>query len=67
MVASIQQKLTFEEFLNWDDGSDRAFELIQGIAMPLREPTAKIDLFPTIFVLILSLKRQALPSFGAPL
>jgi len=48
MVASIQQKLTFEEFLNWDDGSDRAFELIQGIAMPLREPTAEIDPFPNL-------------------
>ncbi|MGB7440203.1 MAG: Uma2 family endonuclease [Coleofasciculaceae cyanobacterium] len=41
MVAIIQQKLTFEEFLNWDDGSNRSFELVQGIAMPLSEPTAK--------------------------
>jgi Uma2 family endonuclease len=32
--------MTFEEFLSWDDGSDRNFELIDGIPMPLVEPTA---------------------------
>ncbi len=41
MVAIVQKKLTFEEFLNWDDGSSRSFELVNGVAMPLREPTAK--------------------------
>ncbi|MFM7424294.1 MAG: Uma2 family endonuclease [Elainella sp.] len=33
--------MTFEEFLNWDDGSDRSFELVNGTAMPLSEPNAK--------------------------
>jgi len=41
MVAIVQKPLTFEEFLNWDDGSGRSFELFQGVAMPLSEPTAK--------------------------
>ncbi|NER23562.1 MAG: Uma2 family endonuclease [Symploca sp. SIO1B1] len=41
MVAIVQKPLTFEDFLNWDDGSSRSFELFQGVAMPLSEPTAK--------------------------
>jgi len=41
MVAIAQEPLTFEEFLAWDDGSGRSFELIKGVAMPLSEPTAK--------------------------
>lgn len=41
MVAIVQKNLTFEEFLNWDDGSGRSFELVNGVAMPLSEPTAK--------------------------
>jgi Uma2 family endonuclease len=32
--------MTFEEFLIWDDGSERRFELIDGIPMPLLEPNA---------------------------
>jgi Putative restriction endonuclease len=41
MVAIVKPTLTFEEFLNWDDGSGRSFELVNGVAMPLSEPTAK--------------------------
>lgn len=41
MIAIAQQTFTFEEFLAWDDGSGRSFELVQGVAMPLSEPTAK--------------------------
>ena len=41
MIAIAQKTLDFEEFLNWDDGSGRSFELINGVAMPLSEPTAK--------------------------
>ncbi|NEP62234.1 MAG: Uma2 family endonuclease [Symploca sp. SIO2G7] len=41
MVAIVQKPLTFEDFLNWDDCSGRSFELFQGVAMPLSEPTAK--------------------------
>ena len=40
MVAA-QKTLSFEEFLNWDDDSGRSFELVNGVAMPLSEPTAK--------------------------
>ncbi|MEG5050606.1 MULTISPECIES: Uma2 family endonuclease [unclassified Microcoleus] len=41
MVASAQKTLSFEEFLNWDDDSGRSFELVNGVAMPLSEPTTK--------------------------
>jgi hypothetical protein len=41
MVAIAKTILTFEDFLNWDDGSGRSFELVNGVAMPLSEPTAK--------------------------
>ena len=41
MVAIAQKTFSFEEFLNWDDDSGRSFELVNGVAMPLSEPTAK--------------------------
>ncbi|MEZ2276399.1 MAG: Uma2 family endonuclease [Microcoleus sp.] len=41
MIAIAQKTLSFEEFLNWDDESGRSFELVNGVAMPLSEPTAK--------------------------
>lgn len=41
MVAIAQKTLSFEEFLNWNDESGRSFELVNGVAMPLSEPTAK--------------------------
>jgi Uma2 family endonuclease len=41
MVAIVKKLLTFEAFLNWDDGTDRAFELVNGVAMPLSEPNAR--------------------------
>ncbi|MCC3575669.1 MAG: Uma2 family endonuclease [Microcoleus sp. PH2017_40_RAT_O_B] len=41
MIAIAEKNLSFEEFLNWDDGSGRSFELVNGVAMPLSEPTAK--------------------------
>lgn len=41
MVAIAQKTLSFEEFLNWDDESGRSFELVNGVAIPLSEPTAK--------------------------
>ena len=41
MIAIAQKNLSFEEFLNCDDDSGRSFELVNGVAMPLSEPTAK--------------------------
>jgi Uma2 family endonuclease len=41
MVAIAQKTLSFEEFLNRDDFSGKSFELVNGVAMPLSEPTAK--------------------------
>jgi Uma2 family endonuclease len=41
MVAIAQKTLSFEEFLNRDDESGRSFELVNGVAMPLSEPTAQ--------------------------
>jgi Uma2 family endonuclease len=40
MYAAITQPLTFEEFLAWDDGSGRTFELLDGLPVPLSEPNA---------------------------
>jgi Uma2 family endonuclease len=40
MYASVTPSLTFEEFLSWDDGSGRTFELIKGVPVPLSEPNA---------------------------
>ncbi|BAZ52895.1 hypothetical protein NIES4103_55600 [Nostoc sp. NIES-4103] len=40
MYATVTQPLTFEEFLVWDDGSGRQFELLDGIPGPLSEPNA---------------------------
>jgi len=40
-VTPIETKpFTFEAFLAWDDGSDRSFELVDGIPVPLVEPNA---------------------------
>lgn len=36
----IQKSLTFEEFLAWDDGSGRSFELRDGFPMPYTDPNA---------------------------
>ncbi len=40
MYAAVTKPLTFEEFLAWDDGSGRTFELLDGIPVPLAEPNA---------------------------
>jgi Uma2 family endonuclease len=40
-MAIAAPPLTFAEFLTWDDGSGRSFELLNGVAMPLSEPNAK--------------------------
>lgn len=40
-APTIQTPLTFEEFLAWDDGSGRSFELRDGFPMPISEPNAK--------------------------
>jgi Uma2 family endonuclease len=40
MYAAVTQSLTFEEFLAWDDGSGRDFELMDGVPVPLPEPNA---------------------------
>jgi Uma2 family endonuclease len=40
MYAPVPHPLTFEEFLSWDDGSGRSFELVDGIPVPLSEPNA---------------------------
>jgi Uma2 family endonuclease len=40
MYAAVAKPLTFEEFLAWDDGSGREFELLDGVPVPLSEPNA---------------------------
>ena len=39
-IITQAEPMTFEEFLQWDDGSDRSFELIDGIPVPVDEPNA---------------------------
>lgn len=39
-APAIQTPLTFEEFLAWDDGSGRDFELRDGLPMPYTDPNA---------------------------
>ncbi|NJK65793.1 MAG: Uma2 family endonuclease [Microcoleus sp. CSU_2_2] len=40
MIQAVPKLLTFDEFLNWDDGTDRTFELIDGVPMPISAPNA---------------------------
>jgi Uma2 family endonuclease len=40
MVQVALKPLTFDEFLAWDDGTGRNFELIDGFPMPLNDPNA---------------------------
>lgn len=40
MYVTVTKPLTFEEFLTWDDGSGRDFELLDGVPIPLSEPNA---------------------------
>jgi len=40
MYTILTKPLTFEEFLTWDDGSGRSFELFYGVPVPLSEPNA---------------------------
>jgi Uma2 family endonuclease len=40
MYVPVAAPLTFEEFLTWDDGSGRSFELADGIPVPISEPNA---------------------------
>ncbi|MFB2876086.1 Uma2 family endonuclease [Floridanema aerugineum] len=40
MYAIVTKPLSFEEFLAWDDGSGREFELVDGVPVPLSEPNA---------------------------
>jgi Putative restriction endonuclease len=39
-VERLEKPLTFEEFLTWDDGSGRDFELHDGYPMPISDPNA---------------------------
>lgn len=40
MYATVTKPLTFEEFLAWNDGSGRDFELLDGVPVPLSEQNA---------------------------
>ena len=42
-APTIEKPLTFEEFLAWDDGSGRDFELSDGFSMPIVDPNAKYE------------------------
>jgi Uma2 family endonuclease len=40
-MYTVTKPMTFEEFLAWDDGSGRDFELRDGFPMPIVDPNAK--------------------------
>ena len=40
LIPATIRDLTFNEFLLWDDGTDRSFELLDGMPVPLSEPNA---------------------------
>ena len=40
LIPTTIRDLTFDEFLLWDDGTDRSFELLDGMPVPLSEPNA---------------------------
>ncbi len=40
LIPITTRHLSFEAFLLWDDGSDRNFELLDGIPVPMSEPNA---------------------------
>jgi Uma2 family endonuclease len=41
MDTTLTKPMTFEEFLAWDDGSGRDYELRDGFPMPIVDPNAK--------------------------
>lgn len=41
MYTTVTQPMTFEQFLAWDDGSGRDYELRDGFPMPIVDPNAK--------------------------
>ena len=40
LISATIRDFTFDEFLIWDDGTDRSFELLDGMPVPLSEPNA---------------------------
>jgi hypothetical protein len=55
MYATAERPLTFEEFLTWDDGSGRSFELRDGFPMSISDPSAKHeDVADDIYSLLLN-------------
>ncbi|MGJ3252079.1 MAG: Uma2 family endonuclease [Elainellaceae cyanobacterium] len=40
MVQSISTPMTFDDFLEWDDGTERSFELIDGVPVAITDPNA---------------------------
>jgi hypothetical protein len=59
MYATAAEPLTFEEFLTWDDGTGRSFELRDGFPMPISEPNAKHeDLVQRLCAYLCTKKRE---------
>ncbi len=42
-LTEILPSLTFPEFLAWDDGAWRDFELVNGLPTPIPDPNARHD------------------------
>jgi Uma2 family endonuclease len=39
MVGPIEQRMTLEQFLDWDDGTDRRYELVDGVVLAMAPPS----------------------------
>lgn len=40
-MTTTKQLLTFEEFLDFDDGTDNLYELVAGQVVPMSEPSGR--------------------------
>ena len=42
-MTTTNQLLTFEQFLDYDDGTDNIYELVAGQVVPMSEPSGKYE------------------------
>jgi len=50
-MTTTKQLLTFEQFLDYDDGTDNIYELVAGQVVPMSEPSGKHESIRT-FILV---------------
>ncbi len=60
-AITTQPRLTFEEFLDYDDGTGRRFELIDGLPIPMPEPS---EMHEDIAEYLAAVFKQAVSQMG---